>query len=255
MTLHETADEPRTGTATTKLPPTARIGHLPLPVGGLEVLTAPEAVVTPETEAAARHWVEAGGGGEPPVVVPLYGTVVVWSPARAAILGPAAESGPLQEAVANFTRCDAELRRLDREVTAALDALDEDAPTAVTFDERHLDRQPVLTERFTRSVAIRAALARLAPVVHHPAQHPPTLASQVGERLRERTRLADRLEFLQGKAEVLDRVYDLCAQRVGDFAVARRHLHLEWIIIVLLAAELVVLLVEMLALLGAAPAT
>jgi hypothetical protein len=65
--------------------------------------------------------------------------------------------------------------------------------------------------------------------------------------------LADRLEFVQAKADVLDRVYDLCAQRVGDFAIARRHLRLEWVIIVLLAADLVVLLVEVLAGLGTTP--
>jgi hypothetical protein len=234
------------------LPAAARITHVPLGGGRLELLVVPGDAAPAEIEA--RRWVERGDPQEPPVVVPLYGTVVIWCPQRAAILGPMPQLGAVQDAVTDFARCEAELGRIEREVAAALDVLDEDAPLAVEFDERHLDRQPVVAERFGRSVAIRADLARLVPTVHRPAQHPPTLASQVGERLRERTRLVDRLEFLQGKAEVLERVYDLCAQRVGDFAVARRHLRLEWVIIVLLAAELVVLLVELLALTGTAPA-
>lgn len=205
------------------------------------------------SEAAALAWVGACRAEAPPVQVPLYGTTVIWSPRRAAILAPRASLAAVREALLDFARCDAALRRLEGEAGLLLGRLDEDAPCAIEFDERHDARQAGLEERFRRSVTLRADLATLAPAVLRPPMHPPTLAAQLGERLRERTRLADRLEFVEAKAEVIDRVYDLCAQRVGDFAVARRHLRLEWAIIVLLAAELVVLLVEVLAGLGTTP--
>ena len=235
-----------------------RVEEVPVDDAVLElvVLPADDADGTQDGEgheAAALAWVAACRADMPPVQVPLYGTTVIWSPSRAAILAPHAALVAVREALLDFARCDAALRRLEGEAGVLLGRLDEDAPCAVEFDERHIDRQASLEERFRRSVRLRADLATLAPAVLRPPVHPPTLAAQLGERLRERTRLADRLEFVQAKADVLDRVYDLCAQRVGDFAIARRHLRLEWVIIVLLAAELVVLLVEVLAGLGTTP--
>lgn len=233
----------------------AHVEHVPLDGATLDLVVMPVTeAVDGESEAAALAWVAAAGSEPPPVHVPLYGTHVIWSPQRAAIIAPAGRVAAVREALLDFARCDATLRRLEAEAGTLLGHVTDDAPCAVEFDERHLARQPALAERFSRSVGIRTDLANLAPAVLRPPQHPPTLAAQVGERLRERTRIADRLEFVQAKADVLDRVYDLCAQRVGDFSITRRHLGLEWVIIVLLTAELVVLLVEVLAGLGTTPA-
>lgn len=235
------------------LPATARFEEVRHDDLRLELLLVPCADAT-EAAAAARGWVEAAGPADPPVVVPLYGTEVIWTPHRAAILARDDALETVRAALLDFAGCEARLRRLERDTAALLELVGADAPCAVEFDERHLPRQPLLAERFARTVAIRADIAAVAPAVARPTPHPPTLAGQLGERLRERTRLADRLELLDGRVAVLDRVYDLCAQRVGDFALARRHLRLEWVIVVLLAAELVVLLVEVLAAVGTTPA-
>lgn len=242
--------QPEPGT----LPPAARLEEVRRDDLRLELLLVPGDDAT-GAAAAARGWVEAAGPADPPVVVPLYGTEVIWTPHRAAILARNDVLETVRAALLDFAGCEARLRRLERDTAALLEVVGDDAPCAIEFDERHLARQPLLAERFARTVAIRADLAAVAPAVARPTPHPPTLAGQLGERLRERTRLADRLELLHGRADVLDRVYDLCAQRVGDFAVARRHLRLEWVIIVLLAAELVVLLVEVLAGVGTTPAS
>jgi uncharacterized Rmd1/YagE family protein len=69
----------------------------------------------------------------------------------------------------------------------------------------------------------------------------------VGERLRDRTRLAERLEHAVERADLVERVYAACGDRIGDFAISRRHSALEWVIILLLAAELVLLCVDLLA--------
>jgi uncharacterized Rmd1/YagE family protein len=76
--------------------------------------------------------------------------------------------------------------------------------------------------------------------------YPPTLASQVGERLRERLRLQERLEASGGRLEAQERVFELCSQRLTEFSLARRGHTLEWIIIVFLAAQTVLWLLDLL---------
>jgi uncharacterized Rmd1/YagE family protein len=93
---------------------------------------------------------------------------------------------------------------------------------------------------------------RLAPRVHLPHVHPPTLASQLAERLRERARLPERLEHLREKLELQFHAVELASQRVSDYALARTGHTLEWVIIIMLAAQTILLLVELLAGYGAA---
>ena len=85
----------------------------------------------------------------------------------------------------------------------------------------------------------------------HPGKgHPATLASQIGERLRERARLTERMEAALGQLEVVEKVYEMCAQRTSDFMLSRSHTILEWIIIILLGAETLLLLADLMATLG-----
>lgn len=88
--------------------------------------------------------------------------------------------------------------------------------------------------------------ARLVPCVLVPHVHPPTLASQIGERLRERTRMADRLELVEGKLESQEHIYELCSHRTSEFMVARKGHHLEWVIIILLLVQTVLLMLDLL---------
>jgi len=77
--------------------------------------------------------------------------------------------------------------------------------------------------------------------------HPPTLASQLGERLRERTRLLERQEFASQRADLAERVAEACGQRALEAGIARRHTALEWTIVVLLVVQTALLVVELLA--------
>lgn len=210
-----------------------RLKLIPIPAGG-------------EADAeAACAWV-AEAAIQPPIVLPLYGTHVVWSPTRAACVGPADRLGQLRDAVVEFARCESGIRDLEAGIADGL--VHVEADTVAVFDvDLDEDRRRELAGRYRMAVASQAGLARLAPRVHVPPLHPPTLASQVAERLRERTRLDDRLEFADHQAEVLVRVYEQCGQRASDAAIARRHTRLEWAIVVLLAAETLFLLVDLLA--------
>ena len=246
-----TAD-PRDG----ELPVQASVELIPLTRGDtIEIATVP----LPEDVAGgdpcladlagrAAAWVAAAGRtDEPTVSIPLYGTHLVWSPRRAALVGPPQRLPAMREAVVEFATIDAELRDLERGIGEALAGLDDDARLAFEFDEATMPRRRELADRYRRAIAHRKRLAVLAPAVHRPAPQPPTFAGQLGERLRDRTRIVERLEHATERADLAERVYTSCGDRVGEFVSSRRHATLEWVIILLLAAELVVLAVDLLA--------
>jgi uncharacterized Rmd1/YagE family protein len=87
-------------------------------------------------------------------------------------------------------------------------------------------------------------MSRIVPLIVQPAQYPPTLESQLHERLRERLRQEDRLEVLERQLDVFQRVYEMCGQRSSDFMVARSGHILEWIIIFLLAIQLIMAILD-----------
>ncbi|MCY2964038.1 MAG: hypothetical protein NT069_10405, partial [Planctomycetota bacterium] len=150
-------------------------------------------------------------------------------------------------AIIEFAFYDAELRQIEREIANGWPALETDSPMAFDFNEKSLRRRGELGQRFQRVVSLRARLSQILPMVHRPPIHPPTLASQIGDRLRERGRLVERLDFAASQLEVFERVYELCGQRASDFSQAHKGHVLEMIIIVLLLGQTLLLLVEMLA--------
>jgi hypothetical protein len=186
-------------------------------------------------------------GPSPSVVsVPLYGCHVVWTPGRAAVAGPLPRLELLVTAVSDFASREGELRQLEQRCTDLVVAVEGDAAHAFEFGERSVGQRDVLAARFREAVAVRGRLAVLAPAVHAPPLHPPTLASQLGERLRDRTRLAERHEFAVDRAELAERLYEACGQRISEFGIARRQLALEWAIVVLLVIQTALLVVDLL---------
>ena len=153
----------------------------------------------------------------------------------------------LRLALVEFAFYDAEIRAVEQALSQAWPELEADTPLAFHYDDRAAAKRDALAERFQRVVVMRSKLARIQPVVHRPPVHPPTLASQLGERLRERTRLLERLEFLGGQLEVFERVYEMCSQRASDYTLTQESKVLEWVIILLLATETIVLLIGLMA--------
>jgi len=241
----------------TGLPPDTAVERLPLADGGafeIALVPLPSAdaathdAVVGELIGRAGSWVSAATpGGDPPLALPLYGTHVLWSHRRAVALGPGDRLDAMRTAVVEFSDREAELRDVERRIAAALEHLDGDAPLAFEFDEPALPRRRELAARFVEAVSLRRRLAVLAPAVHRPTPQPPTLAGQLGERLRDRTRLVERLEHATEQADLLERVYAGCGDRVAEFVSSRRHLTLEWVIILLLAAEVVLITIDLLA--------
>lgn len=253
------------GAAPAALPAGAGLERLPLPVGGsLELATVAVAESAPgsavaqhepaQAAAVAAAWVaaaplveDAGHAAAPIITVPLYDSHVVWSPARAAVVGPASRLGQLRAALAEFAAREADLRDAEQRVARLLDGSESDAAVTFASDERLAARGADAAARYREAIAVRRRLAGLTAAIHTPPVHPPTLASQLGERLRDRTRLAERHEQAVEKAELVERVAEACGQRAADLVIARRQLALEWAIVALLVAQTVLLLVDALA--------
>lgn len=260
MTRMITTHEPFTvaaGIPVDGLPPDTTVERMPLADGGAFELAL---VAIPATDAASHDavvaelvgrgssWAAAATPGcDPPLVVPLYGTHVIWSPHRGVAVAPGDRLPAMRAAVVDFVDREAELRDIERRVAAALERVDGDAALAFEFDEPSLPRKRELAGRFREAISLRRRLAILAPLLRQPTPQPPTLAGQVGERLRDRGRVGERLEHAVEQADLLERVYAGCGDRVAEFVASRRHATLEWVIILLLVAEVVLLAVDLLA--------
>ncbi len=196
-----------------------------------------------------RAWVEVANptGSPPSQTLTLYGTQIVWASGRVAIVAQGDRFESVRKALIEVLYYEAELRNIENDLNERWHLLESDSPLAFEFNERSVRKRPQLAERFQQIIALRARLARVTPHVLCPHVHPPTLASQVGERIRERTRMPQRLEFLGEQVEVFERVYESCGQRASDFMLSRNSNTLEWVIIVLLAVQILLSTFDMMA--------
>lgn len=221
------------------------------PTGNLVLIAIPH-LSTDNSQLVQRlqHELESESthGGEPvnAVLLTLQGTQILWRPNRIVVFAPPERMDSVSRAIVAASFFEAELRSLEHSIDGAWDQLQTDSVLAFEFDERAVPRRAELLKRFQTVLSWRTRFVRLAPQVLVPHVHPPTLASQIGERLRERTRMAERLELMNGKLEAQERIYELCSQRASDFMVARTGHHLEWAIIVLLLIQTIIYLIEFL---------
>ncbi len=240
------------------LPTAAAMHRRPLAGGeGLDLLVVPmespaaSASMTIDVDATAvtvilRDWLTAAADSRSAVVIPLYDCLVAWAPGRAAIGGPPDRLAALEIAVVEFATREAELREAERRAAVLLEAIDGDLATDESDDGRAREHGPALASRYREAVAIGRRLSLLASAVHAPPVHPPTLASQVGERLRDRTRLVERHELARERGELVERVAEASRQRALELSVARQQMGLEWAIVVLLVVQTAILVVDLL---------
>lgn len=227
-------------------------GGKPAPQADLEVLTiVVDQPIEPETLTRVRDWCELGAAQDPArpgVWTAVHGAQIGWSPGRAVVLASAERLPLVRDELLRAAYLESELSRVERAIGADWPQLDADLPHAFEFGERSRAHRRQLRERFQGTLRLRAQLEQLRPFLEAPHVYPPTVASQVGERFRERTRLPQRLEWVSEQLGVYERVYELCGDRASDFTHARTGHTLEWIIIVLLIAQIVLTLFEVMAL-------
>ena len=161
----------------------------------LQILTIPtENHQDIELQGLARDWVVSGtiNTGLPLQMMTLQGAQVFWSARRIAVVAPGDRLDVIRKALIEASWYELELRDIEQSLAAAWPQLEADMPLAFTFNERSLNKQTHLQQRFQQIKLFQARLARLGPHVNCPHLHPPTLASQVSERFRERNQMNHR---------------------------------------------------------------
>lgn len=195
-----------------------------------------------------RLWVleDASAAAPAPLLIQLQGVLICVGAQRIAVSGTVERMTAVTGACLEFFWLQREVQGLEQRIDERWQELDEDTSAAFEVLDSMLERRACLQERFQRMIAAKARVAKLAPLIECPVIYPPTLASQAAERLREKSRLSERLEHLREQLDVFERVYELCAQRLSDFTSSRKSHHIEWIIVVLLAFEVLLLVIDLL---------
>ena len=218
----------------------------------LLMLSEPDGRTVTSGELQAVDWLRLWVMGDDhavapsPLLIQLQGVLIYVGLQRVAIAGTTERMRAVTGATLEFFWLQSEVQRLEESIDGRWQELDEDTPAAFELSDSMLDRREVLQQRFRRMIEARALLARLTPAIACPVIYPPTLASQAAERLREKSRLTERLEQLREQLELFERVYELCGQRLSDFISSRKSHLLEWIIVVLLGFEVLLMMIDLL---------
>jgi hypothetical protein len=204
-----------------------------------------------ERKEAGQAWVRDGfiGGRSAGGSVKIGEASVSWNRGRVLLAyGGGQGVGQLEElleCVADFVFVEGFLSELEREVLQGWAGVEEDTPLAYKIGKADLARDEEVGRRAKSVLQLRIRHVRAEPrVLRGPARFG-RLAAEFGERLREEARFEERLEALDGQIEAQEYVYELASQRFGEFRHAREGFLIEVIIVALLAAEVVLLLLEL----------
>jgi hypothetical protein len=206
----------------------------------------------PNRREAAQAWLREGSSGGRPMssAVKVAEAFVLWCPGRAVIAyGGSQGTGQLEElleCVADFAFVEGSLSALERGVLEGWPGVEQDTPLAYKIDKADLARDEEVGRRAKSVLHLRMRHVRAEPLVWMGPARFGRLAAEVGEGLREETRCEERLEMLDGQIEAQEYVYEMASQRFGEFRHARESFLIEAIIVALLAAEVVLLLVDLL---------
>jgi hypothetical protein len=185
-----------------------------------------------------------GPGASPPVLVKIRGVELMWLPGRAVLQCDPEQTEPLLSALAEFAYYEGELRRIETEIVGAWAELEQDKGLAFAVTKADLKRSEAVGGRMSRALERRIKMARIEPHLYEPDAGLPAAGRKLGEELREKARIESRLETVDAQVEVFENIYEMSGQRMGEFRAAAEEHVLEWIIIVLLAGELLLLLVQ-----------
>jgi hypothetical protein len=220
---------------------------VPCPDDAMDILVVPgSSRDDPSATDELMKWVmdKDPPGMAPPITITLHGAHIVWRPRRAAIVAAPERTQSLLLALVDFSFYEKELGKLERTTAESWPQLEADMSLAFEVTARDLDRLENVGRQVQRMLIVRMRHARLGPRLYRPGAHLPSLANQLDERLREFARIEDRLDGLAAQLEVFDRVYEMSSQRFSEFRTTKQQTSLEWVIIVLLAAETLLLVIE-----------
>jgi hypothetical protein len=173
------------------------------------------------------------------------GVELTWRPGHATLQCDPGQADSLLPALAEFAHYEGELRRIETEIATGWAELDQDKALAFEVKPTDLARSEVVGGRMNRAFGRRISYARIEPHLYEPDAALSAAGQKLGAELREKARIEARLETVDAQLEVYEHVYEMSSQRLGEYRASHEEHKLEWIIIVLLAAELLALLAQM----------
>jgi hypothetical protein len=215
----------------------------------LEVVLLPAPAQLQGTPLAANQglveWMEKSGDQSvPPVFVKVRGVELMWRPGRVLLQCDSEQTESLLSAVVEFTHYESELRRIEYEIAETWEELEQDKALAFDVTTADLERSAIVGARMNRVLQRRIRFARIEPHLYEATASLTAAGRKLGEELREKARIEARLETVDAQLEVFEGIYEMSGQRMGEYRAARQEHVLEWIIIVLLAAEMLLLLAQ-----------
>ena len=188
-----------------------------------------------------RSLMESTGTGRPvPIItVKVEDVLVFWRPGWATVQAQPQRMEIVLLALADFAYYEGQLRRIEDEIAAAWSEAEADMPVAHDAASVCAARRVELADHTAATFHRRMRHVRIEPHLYEPAAAMPPLAAQLGEALREEAGIEDRLEYLDGKLEVFESIYEMVSQRLADCTHNKQGLGVEWLIVALLAAEVI----------------
>jgi hypothetical protein len=218
----------------------------PEPLDRLDLLILPENKSRQSQEQIER-WLAAPNHPDAPqpTVVRLKAGVIHWRPGRAAIQASTKSADEILPGLIDFAYYEAELRRMETELEPIEAASRADVTLA--YDVRHADRTqwPRLKSTMELLYTMRLSFAQLEPRLNIPPQSLENVARKVFSRLAVRSGAEDRLTAFSDRLETCQDLYEGAIDRATDSRWYRKGNRLEIAIVVLLAGETILLLLDL----------
>lgn len=207
---------------------------------GLHVLHLPGGIATPhEGRQRAEAWVAASSQ---PIELLLQSDRIQWAPGRAVIIGNVLGVPEYLCGLAAFSFLEAALRGLEQRITLRLAAAEPDTDLTHRIDRTALRRWPEIGRATHDVTAMHLLLVRIAGALEHPPDRLPSQARRLFAELAIQTEVSHRLERAEARVEALWELYELVNSRLSEFSYFRREYLVEWLIVLILAGEAVLLL-------------
>lgn len=190
---------------------------------------------------AIRGWEEGGGL----VVVARAGDAsVAWTRGLGLIAGNREGVALALAELVEFAVGEEVLCEIEAEVDRGWGELDCDAELAYRVEGLDRARDAELQKRAMATMRRRLLFMRWEPLWLGTGLRCGERMPRLGEMLREEVDREDRCVTLDGRLESAEYVYELVGQRAGEFRHAREGYWVECVIVFLLAAELIMTLLE-----------
>jgi hypothetical protein len=194
---------------------------------------------------AARQAAEAWIAGPGVVDLVLQSDRILWRLGRAVVIGAASDFDAYLRGLSSFCFYESELRRVEADLAAWWPVAQADVGLTHRVDTaavRRWSHVGEMTEAITgarfRHVAIEGPLEKGPDAL-------PGLARRLFNELALRGEVAHRLERLDDKIDTVADLYELANDRISEFSYFRREYVLEFLIIGVLALEVLLLLYEL----------